>query len=81
MLVPIIIGAVLVCLLVFVFTRQGPGVGKGTGRSIKRGPASHFNIDGVAKKTYQSFDDAQLAAQRQGHRGRSDRHEPAGDRD
>jgi hypothetical protein len=52
-------------ILVIIFKSNGPGVGKGTGTSIKRGAASHVNVDGSNKKKYSTLELAQAAAARQ----------------
>ena len=55
-------------ILFIIFKSNGPGVGKGTGRSIKRGAGSHVNLDGTDKKKYSSIEQANAAATRQGGR-------------
>ena len=59
--------AILGGLATFVLVtlkRGGPGVGRGTGFSIRRGPASHYNIDGRPKRAYDSLDQAKAIALR-----------------
>jgi hypothetical protein len=58
-------------ILFIIFKSNGPGVGKGTGRSIKRGASSHVNLDGSEKKKYATFELANAAATRQGAREHS----------
>lgn len=69
MLALAVIVAVLVAVLTFAFRRTGPGVGRGTGRSIRRGRSSHVNIDGRPKRSYDTAEQAAAAARRLAARG------------
>jgi hypothetical protein len=65
----IVVTALIVAVVVVLWLAgRSKGVGKGTGTSIRRGAATHYNIDGSPKRVYDTLDDARLAAARQGSR-------------